>query len=59
MQLDLSLKYHKIKFESFGFLIVTLLLLFLQLNYTGILETTKIRKEGYSVRLTFDQFVNR
>jgi len=30
-----------------------------QLNYTGILETTKIRKEGYSVRLTFDQFVNR
>ena len=48
------------KSESFGLLIVKLLLFFfLQLSYTGILETTKIRKEGYSVRLTFDEFVNR
>eukprot|EP00794_Sanderia_malayensis_P009786 gene9786-10785_t len=30
-----------------------------QLNYTGILETTRIRREGYSVRLTFEEFVHR
>ncbi|XP_065060294.1 myosin-IIIb-like [Rhopilema esculentum] len=30
-----------------------------QLNYTGILETTKIRKDGYSVRVPFQDFVTR
>lgn len=30
-----------------------------QLLYTGMLETTKIRREGFAVRPTFDDFVNR
>lgn len=31
----------------------------LQLRYCGILETTRIRKEGYSLRPTFQEFVER
>jgi hypothetical protein len=30
-----------------------------QLRYTGVLETIKIRKQGYSVRITFDEFMQR
>lgn len=30
-----------------------------QLQYTGVLETTKIRREGYAIRPTFAEFVNR
>jgi myosin heavy subunit len=31
----------------------------LQLLYTGMLETTKIRREGYAIRPTFDEFLER
>ncbi len=31
----------------------------LQLKYTGVLETTKIRRLGYSYRITFDEFIRR
>ncbi|XP_072307193.1 myosin-IIIa [Eucyclogobius newberryi] len=31
----------------------------LQLRYTGILETAKIRRQGYSHRILFDNFINR
>ncbi|XP_065915839.1 myosin-IIIb-like [Dysidea avara] len=30
-----------------------------QLSCTGMLETTRIRKEGYAIRLTFEEFVER
>eukprot|EP00050_Salpingoeca_kvevrii_P001275 m.166316 g.166316 ORF g.166316 m.166316 type:complete len:1002 (-) comp10335_c1_seq28:207-3212(-) len=30
-----------------------------QLRYTGMLETTRIRREGYSFRPTFDEFMER
>ena len=30
-----------------------------QLRYTGVLETTRIRKEGYSTRIVFPEFVRR
>jgi len=30
-----------------------------QLNYTGVLETTKIRQIGYPLRVTFEDFVER
>eukprot|EP00056_Hartaetosiga_gracilis_P010670 m.159090 g.159090 ORF g.159090 m.159090 type:complete len:1018 (+) comp13363_c3_seq4:111-3164(+) len=30
-----------------------------QLNYTGMLETTRIRKEGFSVRPSFEEFMER
>jgi myosin-3 len=30
-----------------------------QLNYTGVLETTKIRQNGYPLRLTYAEFVDR
>lgn len=30
-----------------------------QLNYTGVLETTKIRQKGYPLRVTFADFVDR
>ncbi|XP_053483869.1 myosin-IIIb [Ictalurus furcatus] len=30
-----------------------------QLRYTGILETVNIRRQGFSHRITFDDFVNR
>ncbi|XP_032241097.1 myosin-IIIb isoform X3 [Nematostella vectensis] len=30
-----------------------------QLRYTGVLETTRIRKQGFSERLPFDDFVKR
>lgn len=30
-----------------------------QLRYTGILETVNIRRQGYSHRITFQEFVNR
>lgn len=30
-----------------------------QLSYTGVLETVKIRKQGYSSRLSFSDFVQR
>ncbi|XP_036422044.1 myosin-IIIb isoform X2 [Colossoma macropomum] len=30
-----------------------------QLRYTGILETVNIRRQGYSHRITFSEFVNR
>ncbi|KAM8855050.1 LOW QUALITY PROTEIN: myosin-IIIb [Spinachia spinachia] len=30
-----------------------------QLRYTGILETVNIRRQGYSHRIPFDEFVNR
>lgn len=31
----------------------------LQLRYTGILETVKIRQKGYSHRILFEEFVKR
>lgn len=31
----------------------------LQLRYTGILETVSIRRQGYSHRILFEEFVNR
>ena len=30
-----------------------------QLRYTGIHETIRIRQEGYALRLTFDEFIQR
>merc|ERR1712070_1251047 len=30
-----------------------------QLRYCGMLETTRIRREGYSMRPTFEEFVHR
>ena len=30
-----------------------------QLRYTGVMETVRIRREGYAVRLFFDEFVAR
>eukprot|EP00039_Didymoeca_costata_P024289 m.9896 g.9896 ORF g.9896 m.9896 type:complete len:891 (+) comp4163_c0_seq1:186-2858(+) len=30
-----------------------------QLNYTGVLETTKIRQNGYPLRVTFEDFCDR
>jgi len=30
-----------------------------QLRYTGVLETVKIRKQGYPARLTFIDFMQR
>jgi myosin-3 len=30
-----------------------------QLKYTGVLETTRIRREGYSHRIPFNDFINR
>lgn len=30
-----------------------------QLSYTGVLETTRIRRQGYSERITFAEFVKR
>lgn len=30
-----------------------------QLKYTGVLETTRIRQQGYSERITFEEFVKR
>lgn len=30
-----------------------------QLRYTGILETVNIRRQGYSHRILFEDFVNR
>lgn len=35
------------------------ILTFFQLAYTGVLETTRIRKEGYAVRIPFSDFVER
>ena len=34
-------------------------LVMLQLRYTGVLETVRIRKLGYSVRLPFHDFLQR
>nr|XP_006825854.1 PREDICTED: myosin-IIIa-like [Saccoglossus kowalevskii] len=31
----------------------------IQLRYTGVLETTRIRRQGYSHRITFSDFVHR
>ena len=30
-----------------------------QLRYTGVLETVNIRRQGYSHRIPFEEFVNR
>ena len=30
-----------------------------QLRYTGMLETVRIRQSGYSVRLAFEEFIQR
>ena len=30
-----------------------------QLRYCGVLETTRIRKEGYSLRPTFEEFIEK
>ena len=30
-----------------------------QLRYTGVMETTRIRRQGYATRLTFTEFINR
>ena len=31
----------------------------IQLRYTGVLETTRIRREGYSHRIPFAEFLKR
>lgn len=33
------------------------MLVLVQLRYTGMLETVRIRQSGYSVRLTFEEFI--
>jgi len=30
-----------------------------QLKYTGVLETTRIRRQGYSIRMTFEEFLEK
>ena len=32
-------------------------LFYLQLRYTGMLETVRIRRAGYNVRLTYEEFI--
>ena len=30
-----------------------------QLRYTGVMETVRIRREGYAMRITFTEFIER
>ena len=30
-----------------------------QLRYTGVMETVRIRREGYAMRITFAEFIER
>ena len=40
-------------------LIYVRIILLTKLVYTGVLETTRIRREGYAVRIPFADFVER
>ena len=33
--------------------------IYFKLRYCGVLETTRIRKEGYALRPTFEEFIDR
>lgn len=36
---------------------ILIMLMYLQLRYTGMLETVRIRRAGYNVRLTYEEFI--
>lgn len=36
---------------------ILIFVVYLQLRYTGMLETVRIRRAGYNVRLTYEEFI--
>ncbi len=31
----------------------------MQLRYSGVLETTRVRRDGFAIRMPFEQFLHR